>query len=159
MRHLLHLATRFFRSLGARRPTIDDQEFVAAHVEGELARLFWRQPVPDLAHAIAGARLVAGECPGRPELVRAFLLHDVGKRHSGLGTFRRSLATAASLARLPVGTSGRAYLDHGALGADELSGLGAEPVVVAFARHHHCTAPPPGLAVDDWASLVNADRS
>lgn len=158
MKHLLHLATRFFRSLRARRPTIADQEFVAAHLEGELARVFWRQPIPDLEHAVGGARLVARQRPARPELVRAFLLHDVGKRHSGLGTLRRSLATATSLARLPVSRAGRAYLDHGAIGADELALLGAEPVVIAFARHHHITAPPPGLSSDDWTALVSADR-
>ena len=157
MRHLAHLATRFFRSLWSGRPGVERQRLVAAHLAPEEAEVFWRQPVPDLSHALRGADHLAANAPGRSDLIRAFLLHDVGKRHSRLGTLRRSLVTALALIALPVGRRGRMYLDHAAIGAVELDQLGCEELVVEFARGHHGPCPP-GLAMPDWALLRAADR-
>jgi hypothetical protein len=155
--HLGHLAARFVRSLGARRPSPVDQEFVRDHLAPEFAAIYWQQPVPDLDHTLRGARWIVSTAPGRPDLVRAFLLHDVGKRRARLGTFGRSVATALDMVRLPVGERGRAYLDHARIGADELESSGADPLVVAFARHHHHPAPA-GVDLEDWALLATADR-
>ncbi|HJU50696.1 MAG TPA: hypothetical protein VJ815_00045, partial [Acidimicrobiia bacterium] len=82
---------------------------------------------------------MAARLPDRRELIRAALLHDLGKRHSGLGVFGRSVVTGLAkvgLRRLVDRKGGRAhlYLRHGNLAADELADLGAEPLVVAFAR-------------------------
>ena len=157
MRHLLHLAGRFFRSLMSRRPGVDQQRSVAAHLSPIEAEIFWRQPVPDQDHAMRGVEHITASAPARSDLVRAFLLHDVGKRHARLGTLRRSLVTALALVRLPVGRRGRAYLDHAAAGAAELEALGCEPLVVAFARHHHAPCPA-GVPDADWSVLAAADR-
>lgn len=119
--------------------------------------MFWSQPVPDLAHAVRSAQAVSTAAPGRVDLTRAALLHDVGKRLSGTGTVGRSVATALSLARLP--TPGRMgfYLDHARLGAEELEALGCEDLVVQFARHHHGVKPP-HIATVDWEILLDADE-
>jgi hypothetical protein len=154
---LVHLGARFFRSLRARRPVPIDQTFVAEHLDEPLARVFWQQPVADLDHAVRGGRWIAAQQPGRPDLVRAYLLHDIGKRHSRLGTWGRSIVTALSLIRLPVGDRGRTYLEHGPIGADELEAVGAGSLAVSFARHH--TGHKPGdIGIDDWKLLVEADR-
>ena len=153
---LPHLVKRFFGSLTARPATPREQRDVADLLTTAEADVFWAQPRPDIRHALESlARLRSGG-PTRRELERAVLLHDVGKRHSGLGTLGRSLASGLSLLRLPRSPRMRRYLDHGAAGAVELERLGAETLVVAFARHHHGTAPP-DVDPDDWKRLSAAD--
>jgi len=112
--------------------------------------------VPDLAHAVRSAQSVARAAPGRADLARAALLHDVGKRLSDIGTVGRSLATALSLVRLPTSKRMASYLEHARLGAEELNALGCEDLVVQFARHHH-GARPTHIAAADWKILLDAD--
>ncbi len=156
MRHVSHLTRRFFGSLAAHRPTSSDQSFVAGLLSAAEADVFWSQPVPDLAHAVRSAQSVAEAAPGRVDLARAALLHDVGKRLSDIGTVGRSLATALSLVRLPTSERMASYLEHARLGAEELTALGCEDLVVQFARHHHA-ARPTHIAAADWKILLDAD--
>lgn len=156
MRRLGHLTRRFFGSLAARRPTSSEQSFVADLLSDPEAEVFWSQPVSDLAHAVRSAQSVAEAAPGRHDLARAALLHDVGKRLSGTGIIRRSTATALSLARLPTPERMTSYLEHARLGAEELEALGCEDLVVQFARHHHGIKPA-HIATDDWGVLLEAD--
>ena len=116
----------------------------------------------DQRHGYLSASRVAERLPDRREVIRAALLHDLGKRHARLNVPGRSLVTALAkvgLRRLIGRKGGRAdlYLRHGELGAEELSILGAEPLVVAFARSHHAGRPE---AIDDgaWEVLKFADR-
>ena len=152
----IHLVRRFFGSLRARRPTPGDQVLVASLVTPEEARLFWAQPVADQAHGVAAARRVAALAPDRDDLVRAALLHDVGKRHARLGVIGRSVASLLAILRLPRTRRHAAYLSHGDLGAADLAAAGSDPVTVAFARDHH-RARPDDVAPDDWKVLVAAD--
>lgn len=156
MTRLRHLIRRFFGSLRARRPGPDDQRLVAGVLSDAEATAFWSQPVPDLAHAVRSARLVGGAVPDRVDLMRAALLHDLGKRRSSTGTISRSMATGLAALHLPTTQRQRLYLDHARLGAEELASLGCEPLVVEFARHHHRDRP---AAIDreDWTTLVIAD--
>ncbi len=156
MRHLAHLVRRFFGSLGTRRPAPTDQMLVAELLSPSESEVFWSQPVPDLAHALRSARTVGASSPGRTGLARAALLHDVGKRHSGIGTIRRSIATGLSILRVPARGRMASYLDHAAIGADELGRLGCEDLVVQFARHHHGLRPD-HLSPEDWDALLRAD--
>jgi hypothetical protein len=82
----------------------------------------------------------------------------VGKGAARLGITGRVLASGLSLLHLP--TPGRlgVYVAHGTRGADELAALGAEPLVVTYARHHH-TARPPTVPPEDWDVLRAADRA
>lgn len=152
----IHLVRRFFGSLGSRRPSPADQLWVGALLEHDLARLFWAQPVADQAHGVATARRIAGTAPDRLELIRAALLHDVGKRHARLGVVGRSLASMVAILRLPLRGRFAAYIRHGEAGADELESVGAGPLTVAFARHHHGERPKE-VPQDDWDVLVGAD--
>lgn len=90
-------------------------------------------------------------------MVRAALLHDIGKRHAWLSPVARSIVTAIAKLGLPVGCRGVLYLAHGRLAAEELSRLGAEPLVVDFAACHHEDRPD-SINPEDWATLVAADR-
>ena len=124
--------------------------------------LFFGQPAIDQRHGFQSATEVAAQVPERRDLVRAALLHDLGKRHSRLNVFGRSVVSALAkvgLKRLVARKGGRGdlYLRHGELAADELSDLDAEPLVVAFARSHHF-ARPPEIESGAWEVLVSADR-
>jgi len=156
VRSTAHLARRFFGSLRARWPLPESQLFVANLLSPEEGEVFWAQPVPDLAHALRTAHAVLEISPGRSDLARAALLHDVGKRHSGIGTMRRSIATCLSSLRLPARGRMARYLDHASIGADELDRLGCENLVVQFSRHHHGSRPA-HLSATDWNLLVEAD--
>lgn len=158
MKRLVHLVRRFLRSWTSRRPRPGDQAWIAGLLAVRLRKVFWDQPVPDQAHALRGARQLAGHAPGNPDLVRAFLLHDIGKRHARLGTLGRSLATVGSLLHFPVRGRYRTYLDHGRIGAEELRRLGASAMVVSFALHHQFGRPE-GFDPGEWELLVAADHA
>ena len=119
---------------------------------------FFAQPVYDQRHGLEAARHVAGQQPLRRDLVRAALLHDIGKRQSGLGPIGRSFASAHT--KLGGTAKGKwlSYLEHGHAGAVELDILGAEPIVVDFARHHHGERPD-SIPEEDWTLLLGADHA
>ena len=153
-----HLAARFFDFITS--PGLRPDE--VARVEEWLAgrpsalRAFFGQPRADQRHAYEAAVSVAEAAPGRPDLVRAALLHDVGKRHANLGAVGRVLATLAIRLRLPLTPRWRLYRDHGRLAAAELGD--EEPVVIEFARHHQIGRPPT-ISTADWEILTSADRA
>ena len=118
---------------------------------------YFTQPSYDQRHGLESARYVGALRPTRRDLIRAALLHDIGKRRAGLGFIRRSLASAyTKLGGVPRG-KWRSYLDHGPTAATELETLGAEPIVVDFARHHHGKRPD-SISEADWAVLQEADQ-
>jgi putative nucleotidyltransferase with HDIG domain len=153
-----HLAARFFSVLGAPPLTDDERRRVEVLLRPAEVAPFFAQHDMDQRHALEAATRVAELLPGRTDLQRAALLHDIGKRHSGLGVLGRVLASVAAKVGVKVGGRFRAYLDHGPAAAEELAGLGAEPVVVTFARHHH-GARPAGIAASDWHVLMEADST
>ena len=118
---------------------------------------FFAQPPYDQRHGLEAARHVARHHPLRRELVRAALLHDIGKRQAGLGPFGRSLASAHTKVGGVAKGKWRSYIEHGPAGAVELEILGAEPIVVDFARHHHGKRPD-SISEADWDVLQAADR-
>ncbi len=111
----------------------------------------------DQRHAYRAARFAEQRSPQRPDLVRAALLHDVGKRHARLGILGRVLASLLRQLRLEGYGRVAVYLDHPAIGAAELEETGAEPLVVEFALHHHGKRPRT-IHPDDWAVLFAADH-
>lgn len=155
----LHLAGRFLDVTLARPLRPGEQAEVAALLRTDAERsMYWDQPRADQRHGLAAARLVRSARPGRTDLVRAALLHDVGKRRARLGPMGRSLATV--LGRLGIGGPARFvdYLDHGRIAGRQLDRAGAEPLVVAFALHHHGERPEE-IPREDWDLLQAADRA
>ncbi len=157
MARLTHLACRFFESLRARSLSPSEQAEVAPLLRDADASLFWRQSPADQRHALDCARFVLEEAPGRSDLARAALLHDVGKNRARLGVLGRTMASGLRLLHLPAGGRLRTYLEHGPIGAEELESGGAENLVVSFARHHHRSRPA-GIEVADWDLLCRADE-
>jgi hypothetical protein len=121
----------------------------------KLLAVYLTQTTADQRHGFDCARWVE-EHGGRAEVAVAALVHDIGKRHAGLGVIGRSLASVCEILRLPApGRLGR-YLEHGRLGADDLVVLGAPPLAIDFARSHHGERP---ASIDpaDWTLLVESD--
>lgn len=151
-----HLVRRFFEVLAARPLSPDEQAEVAGMLAAPEADLFWRMASADQRHSLTCARTLTRLAPHRRDLARAALLHDVGKGRARLGVIGRSIASGLELLRLPIPSRFHRYLQHGPLGATELEALSVEPIVAAFARHHH-GACPGNVHASDWDLLSRAD--
>lgn len=153
-----HLLARFLDVLASPALQPDEAGWVRSRLRPVEAALFFAQGRADRRHGYRAGRWVAERSGDRPDLVRAALLHDVGKRHARLGVAGRVAASLlALLGRRPGGRMGT-YLAHGPLAAAELADLGAEPVVVEYARHHHGDRPT-RFDPEDWRLLDEADRA
>lgn len=102
--------------------------------------------------------VVAESDPDRSDLIKAAVLHDVGKSHANLGAFGRSLASVFIKLRLPLSKRMIAYRDHGKHGAVALREAGAPDLAITFADSHHGERPAE-ISVDDWDLLQLADRA
>ena len=118
---------------------------------------FDEQSTADQRHGYEAARIAEATLGADPSAVRAALLHDIGKRHARLGLAGRAVASVAIRLRLPLWERARMYRDHGPIGSEELSGWGAEPLVVEFARSHH-GARPSGIEPVIWEALRKTDK-
>jgi hypothetical protein len=147
-----HLAKRGLTSAVPIGPSPVDERWAVEHLtaaEGDL----WRQMSrADRRHAAAVARRVAAALgdEATPAVLAAALLHDVGKIQSGLGAYRRVVATLSALAvrhdpaviaawTRTAGFTRKVglYLQHDRLGGDLLAMAGSDPLTVAWARQHH----------------------
>jgi putative nucleotidyltransferase with HDIG domain len=153
-----HLSSRLVDFLTS--SPLDQAESAQAEnwLRPEEAPGFFGQPIPDQRHGLEAARHVQALASDRLDLIRAALLHDIGKRHSRLGVLARSLVSA--WVKLGGKARGRGidYLNHGQIGAAELEAVGSEALVVEFARNHHQDRPV-GIEPGDWKLLLEADRA
>lgn len=152
----LHLAWRFLDVLTARPLDHSERKAVRGWLRESENGAFFSQSDADQRHGFDSALHVLAAAPGRTDLVRAALLHDIGKRHAHLGALGRVLASVAIRLRLPLPPRWALYRDHGRVGAAELAG--AEPLVVAFLAAHHGQRPPT-IDESDWLILTGADRT
>lgn len=152
-----HLIRRFFDVAFAHPLNSSERDEVTQWLTPETAVLFFAQSVADQRHGHHAASLVATGGGQDGDVIMAALLHDVGKRHAGLGILGRSVASVLILLRLPLTVRMQVYRDHGMLAARELAELSVPSLVVDFALHHHGPRPAtidPGV----WDVLVAADQ-
>jgi hypothetical protein len=154
---LSHLTRRFFDVLRARPLLESELEAVKLWLSEPERSLFLAQSAVDQRHGYYAALTVIASGTGDRSVVRAGLLHDVGKRHARLGVIGRVLTSLLILFHVPLPGRLASYRDHGDIAAGELKAIGAEPLVVDFARHHHRSRPPT-IDVSTWNLLQKADQ-
>lgn len=140
----------------ARRLNPAEQDEVARWLRPGEASIYWAQQKADQRHGLVTARKLAAHAPDDLELIRAGLLHDVGKSGVRISAVGRSLATLGDLAGMPLPARYRTYRDHGPIGGAALAELAAEPLTVAFASGHP-GGPPPDVDPSRWQLLLEAD--
>ncbi len=153
-----HLAARFFDVVTAQPLDPVDLGRLNDWLSPVEQAIFLGQRAADQRHGLECGLEVARNHADRLDLVRAALLHDVGKRHARLGPLGRVLASILIRLHTPLGARVRSYEAHGPIGSDELLELGAEGLVVDFARHHH-GARPASITSEDWDLLESVDRA
>lgn len=154
---LSHLTCRFFDVLLSKPLTRAEIDAVREWLSPAEAGTFFSQADPDQRHGYHAALVVADSGEEDLIVIRAALLHDVGKRHARLGLIGRSIASVLIRLRLPLTRRARLYRDHGEIGAADLARLGCEPVVVDFARAHHGERPA-SISRAHWELLQLADQ-
>lgn len=91
---MLYRVKQFFKALWA-KVTTDDKKFVNNYLSEDESKLFYSLPVYEQAHSIRVARDVLQNSRMSSEkqrvIVRAALLHDIGKLAGGLGIITKSL--------------------------------------------------------------------
>ena len=152
-----HLAKRYWEATRSAPLETAERVWVESWLTETEWSAFGEQSVADQRHGHDAARAAQMALGADPSAVRAALLHDIGKRHAGLGLAARAVASVAIRLRWPLWRSARLYRDHGPIGSEELSGWGAEPLVVEFARCHHGVRPP-GIKRQVWDALCETDK-
>jgi hypothetical protein len=151
-----HLTRRFFDVLFATPLDSGERAAIEGWLDSGQAWVFFSQSDPDQRHGFHAA-LVSISGGAGLEVIRAALLHDVGKRHARLGVVGRSFASIAIWLGLPLTRRWRLYRDHGEIAARELAELGCQGLIVDFARHHHGNRPT-GFPTPTWDLLQLADQ-
>jgi hypothetical protein len=152
MAKLLHLAKRGVTSALPLGPARADEAWALGLLSAAEGALWSRMSRADRRHAVGVARRVeeALGAEATAPVLAAALLHDVGKVESGLGTYRRVIATLSGVAvrhdpeviaawTRTTGFTRRVglYLQHDRLGGDLLAMAGSDALTVAWAREHH----------------------
>lgn len=151
-----HLSSRFFDVLLSRPLDVAERATVETWLTPELADVFFAQPGADQRHGYeAGLYVIAAGA--EPEVVVAAAMHDVGKREARLGVIGRVIASLLIMTGLPLTRRMRLYRDHGVMAAAELAALGAPPLAIDFALHHHSRRPP-SISPGTWELLLLADQ-
>ncbi len=153
-----HLARRFLGFVTARPLGPAEQQVIAGILDVDERKLFYAQVAADQRHAYDTMTRTGLGSERRGDLVlRAALLHDVGKTASRIGAVGRSLATVLDTFHLPLWSGAATYRNHGPIGAELLARIGCDPLIVDFARRHPDPDPgphPPGV----WRCLLDADH-
>lgn len=141
------------------RVTQEEAEWVAHRLTEAEARLFWRMNLPDRQHTIRVARTALrladeeAQEVDRVLLVKAGLLHDVGKVQGDVSTMDKVLTVLghkfAPRMMRSWGREGRGnkidnlrhacyvYFHHPQRGADFLRRIGEEEALLELVLHHH----------------------
>lgn len=152
-----HLAKRYREGIFSAPLSRAERSWVEGLLSDPERVAFWEQPTADQRHGYQAARLAEVTLGVDRSVVRAALLHDIGKRHARLGLLGRAVASVAIRLGIPLWQRARTYRDHGHIGSEELSAWGAETLVVEFARNHH-GARPSGIEEAVWAVLCETDK-
>lgn len=152
-----HLIRRFVDVATAQPLDALESQLIELWLPASLEEIFRDQPGYDQRHGYEAALSVIAAGFDDPDVVTAALLHDVGKRHAGLGLIGRSVASVFILAGVRLPERFAAYRDHGLVAARELAERAAPSLAIDFALHHHGERPST-IPQEAWEVLIAADQ-
>lgn len=160
---------QFYSAMTAVVPN-EETEFVSEFLTPKEEKFFYEMSIVDQRHALDVAHhiyellLIAGLLEGEPLLVKAALLHDVGKRQGDLTVFDRSLIVIlecffpGQIAKWAVEGRGGLIQNrrhafyvakyHGRIGAEWLKKIDCPEEVIILVRDHHLTD------IKDWRMQI-----
>lgn len=154
----------------------EDRALVARILPPEAQALFWRMAPGDQRHSLAVLRTLMAWGETHPALLKAALLHDVGKAAAPLTPWERALIVLGEAVGIQPDRSGcfrwpilrcwmnrvRRYRAHPEIGAAWAMEVGCDPLTVALIRRHQDALGPPGPEEDLETRLLRrlqqADR-
>ena len=157
MRPTLRLAQRTLRAL--RPAAVDpDDAWARRRLSTPEYAAYARMDARDRDHVCRVAKRLAARADTPERLVRAALLHDVGKAVRPYRLVERILVHALPIPPAAFGRWREPWLvhrDHPHLGAAALRALGSDPQVIEWVERHH-ERPAPNEAL---AALAAADEA
>lgn len=173
----IHRAKGFFTAIIPKKLAQDQHEWIREQLTQREFELFSKMSMVDQVHSYRVAQhvesaLESSECrideAERPWMLRAALLHDVGKTVANLGTIGRVIATlsiavgGSDMGQHWARTRGMTrriglYAMYPDLGADMLTLAESDPLIAAWAREHHFDEAAWTVPVDCGRILAAAD--
>lgn len=151
---ILKRVRQFFRALNARL-TVEDGQYIAAHLKKSEQKLFFEMDVIDQCHAIRTAYAIERfaiedkQNIDREFLIRCALLHDIGRVKGDMSLLGKVLAVLVT--ELLPSTADRlerkgnhllyVYRHHAEIGAKKLQKIGLYKEAKIVARHHSPPSP------------------
>ncbi len=165
---MLYRIKQFYRGLKA-KVTPEDLQFLRSYLTAEETALFRRLRISEQRHCLNIAYDCLAEKEHSPLLIKAALLHDVGKTKSNLTLVNKALAVLVKKLRipgkiLPVFLTKALYYkeQHPVIGAEILQRLGTEAPVIFLTRYHHrdlTRKPFRDGEYSAWVTVLPAERN
>ncbi len=135
---------QFYKGITA-KITEEDRIFIRKHLDKKTKELFLSLPISEQRHSIDVAKTAIGLSKGLGQieldiLIKASLLHDIGKINTGLNPFTKSIAVlfdkiSPKLAQNTKIKFIKGYYHHPQMGAELLKNLTDEEVIYLVKNH------------------------
>ncbi len=140
---MIYRIKQFYRGLFA-KVSPEDRQFLKNHLSDQEIQLFYRLRIGEQRHCLNIAYDCLSIDKNNPALLKAALLHDVGKVKSNLTLINKALAVVSEKLNLPKKVMPKFLkkalyfkTHHPKIGAEMLKEIGTETAVVLLTRYHH----------------------
>lgn len=127
-----------FSSLGSQ-----DLEYIDKKLDNNIKYIFLKLSKYEKKHSILVARAVEKQFKNDPDLVKAALLHDIGKTKYHINIIQKSLLvlfdllTKGKLKKITENKSINIFYNHGQMGYDILKDSGYNERILFIVKNHH----------------------
>lgn len=139
----------------------EDRIFIENYLNDKEQELFYKLRLSEQRHSLNVAYGCHKEMPDNTTLIKAALLHDIGKIGSNLSIINKSLAVISIALKiedsyLPTFLRQALHykLNHGQLGYELLNHIVSNEKILMLIKHHHC---PENFMIPEMKVLVTHD--